>query len=51
MYYKVRYFENRDESGKLQTVTTNSEGLNNMMDNPGLEIMDYKLIEIEEEMK
>ena len=50
-YYKVRYFENADESGTVQTVTTNSEGLENMLDNPGLEVMDYKQIEIEEEMK
>ena len=50
-YYKVNYFINADESGRVQVVVTNEEGLNGLQNDRGIEVFDYQEVNIEEEMK
>ena len=39
--YKVTYFVKNEESGKIHTSTTTSEGVEGMLDDPGLEVFGY----------
>lgn len=50
-YYRVFYFEERDESGKVNIVITNEEGLNGLQNSRGIEVVDYVGVSIEEEME
>lgn len=46
--YEVQYFLNADESGTLYKCTTTWEGLEHMSDDKGVQVMDYKEVEIVE---
>ena len=47
--YKVTYFVKDEESGTVHTSITNSEGVEGMLDNPGLEVFGY--IKVKEDVE
>ena len=47
--YKVTYFVKDEESGTTHTAVTNAEGVEGMLDNPGLEVFGY--IKVKEEVE
>ena len=49
--YKVTYFVKDEESGTVHTSITNSEGVEGMLDNPGLEVFGYIKVKEDENEK
>ena len=47
--YKVTYFVKDEESGTVHTSITNTEGVEGMLDNPGLEVFGY--IKVKEDVE
>ena len=47
--YKVTYLIKGDKSGEIHTSTTNAEGVEGMLDNPGLEVFGY--IKVKEDVE
>jgi len=50
IFYKVTYFVKDEESGTVHTSITNAEGVEGMLDNPGIIVFGYiKVKEVENE--